>query len=120
MAGWTWYTGSASWFQKIIVDWILGIRADQKGLIIDPCIPKEWKSFSVKRKFRGTEFEISVLNNESVSSGVSYIEINGIRQQDNLIKIPADKKVKADVFLGKPLPAKREQLVADTIKTTNK
>ena len=27
MGGWTWYTGSAAWFQKVIVDWILGIRA---------------------------------------------------------------------------------------------
>lgn len=119
MGGWTWYTGSASWFQKVIVDWILGIRADQSGLIVDPCIPKEWKRFSVKRKFRGTQFEINVHNDEGVSTGVNYIEINGSRQEDNLIVVTSDKKVKAEVFLGKTIPAKREQPVAETTKTTN-
>ena len=59
MGGWTWYTGSAAWYQKVIVDWILGIRATKDGLIIDPCIPEEWKEFSVKRLFRGTIYNIN-------------------------------------------------------------
>ncbi|MCF8268307.1 MAG: hypothetical protein K9I69_09475, partial [Ignavibacteriales bacterium] len=55
MGGWTWYTGSASWFQKIIVDYILGVRASGSGLLIDPVIPADWESYSVKRKYRGCE-----------------------------------------------------------------
>ncbi|MCJ7552821.1 MAG: glycosyl transferase family 36, partial [Ignavibacteriaceae bacterium] len=54
MGGWTWYTGSASWLQKVIVEFIIGVRATQDGLLIDPCIPDHWKEFSIKRKFRGT------------------------------------------------------------------
>lgn len=77
MGGWTWYTGSASWFQKVCVDWILGIRADEKGLIIDPCIPEEWNGYTVRRMFRGAEILISVINDSHVSSGISRIEIDG-------------------------------------------
>ncbi len=58
--GWTWYTGSAAWLQKVVVDWILGVRASEEGLIIDPCIPKEWKGFTVKRRFRNTLYNITV------------------------------------------------------------
>ncbi len=74
--GWTWYTGSAAWFQKVIVDWILGIRAEQNGLVIDPSIPKEWDGFSIKRIFRGTTFHISVINNKHVSRGVKKIIVD--------------------------------------------
>ena len=62
MGGWTWYTGSATWYQKVIVDWILGVRATESGLLIDPCIPEEWKEFSIKRKFRGTIYCIEFKN----------------------------------------------------------
>jgi cellobiose phosphorylase len=98
--GWTWYTGSAAWLQKVIVDWILGVRASEEGLIIDPCIPKNWKGFTIKRKFRGTIYNISVRNNKHVSSGVKKIEVNGISQKNNLIK-PANKKLSTvTVYLG--------------------
>jgi cellobiose phosphorylase len=94
MGGWTWYTGSASWYQKVIVDWILGIRATKKGLLIDPCIPNDWKEFSVKRLFRGTIYNIKVFRKSSKYSNV-YMQINGKRTETNLI--PASKKQSIDV-----------------------
>lgn len=77
MAGWTWYTGSASWFQKVIVDWILGVRTTEEGLIIDPCIPKDWLKFTVKRKYKNSIYNITVLNESNSSSGVKSITVNG-------------------------------------------
>ena len=100
-AGWTWYSGSAVWFQKTIVDWILGIRADEKGLIIDPCIPKEWEFYSVKRNFRNKEFEINVYNDLHVYSGIKSIEVNGEKISGNLIEVKyTGKTVKVNVNLG--------------------
>jgi len=100
-AGWTWYSGSAVWFQKNIVDWILGIRADEKGLIVDPCIPKEWEFYSVKRKFRNKEFLINVYNNTHVYSGVKSIEVNGEQIKGNLVELKcSEKTLKVNVNLG--------------------
>ena len=100
-AGWTWYSGSAVWFQKTIVDWILGIRSDEKGLIIDPCIPKEWEFYSVKRNFRNKEFIINVHNNSHVYSGIQSIEVNGEKISGNLIKYDCkESNFKVNVFLG--------------------
>jgi cellobiose phosphorylase len=101
MAGWTWYTGSASWFQKICVEWILGVRATEEGLLIDPCIPKEWNSYSVKRTFRGCIYNIKVLNPEKVSFGVKKIIVDGIEQSSNLVVPQKKKNVTVNVFLGK-------------------
>lgn len=101
-AGWTWYTGSAAWFQKVIVDWILGIRAEEKGLIIDPCIPKEWEHYSVKRNFRENEYDINVYNPDHVYSNVKSIEVNGEKILGNLIDNNSkEKKYLVNVYLGR-------------------
>jgi len=99
-AGWTWYTGSAAWYQKIIVDWILGIRAVEEGLLIDPGIPEEWNRFSVKRFFRGTEYFIEVKNDNHVSSGISKIILDGKESDSNIIKSCGKPKSAVEVFLG--------------------
>jgi cellobiose phosphorylase len=99
MAGWTWYTGSAAWYQKIIVDWILGIRATEEGLLIDPCIPQEWENYSVKRTFRGTVYNLFIDNSEHKKSGIRYIQINGEKIEGNIIPISHEKEIKINIFM---------------------
>lgn len=72
-----WLTGSASSIMTTVVEGILGIRADYDGLIIDPCIPSDWKEFEVFRIFRDKKIEIYVKNSEGVEKGVKRITING-------------------------------------------
>jgi len=99
MGGWTWYTGSASWFVKVVVDWILGVRAEANGLKIDPCIPKEWKNFSVKRLFRGCSYTIRVHNDGAVSSGVEKIVVDGVEQTSNVIPVQLKKECQVVVYM---------------------
>ncbi len=99
MGGWTWYTGSASWFQKMIVDWILGVRAHKDGLLISPCVPDGWTRYSVKRKFRGTSYNITVHKSEGTYSRVSYMLIDGVRSESNLIGVSSKAMSTVEVFL---------------------
>ncbi len=100
MGGWTWYTGSAAWYQKVIVDWILGVRAAKNGLIVDPCIPRDWKEFSVKRLFRGTVYNIKVFKkSNSDKSNSSYYIIDGKKMEGNLIPLTKKTSVQVEVFI---------------------
>jgi cellobiose phosphorylase len=99
MGGWTWYTGSAAWYQKVIVDWILGIRATKDGLLVDPCIPDDWKEFSVKRLFRGVSYKISVINKCKTSKIKKHITVNGKTIKGNIIPVLKKSEVKVEVFL---------------------
>lgn len=81
----SWLTGSACWNFIAAAQWILGIRADYEGLIVDPCIPKEWKGFEVKRHFRGVDYYITIRNPNNVSRGVKCITIDGRKLQGNVI-----------------------------------
>jgi cellobiose phosphorylase len=58
--GWTWYTGSAGWFYRLIVESLLGIRLEVDRLIIAPCLPPGWQPFSVRYRYRETSFRVTV------------------------------------------------------------
>jgi N,N'-diacetylchitobiose phosphorylase len=72
-----WLTGSAGWFYIAATQWILGIRPTFEGLAVDPCIPRQWKEFSITRKWLGATYHITVHNPSDVSKGVASIELNG-------------------------------------------
>jgi len=90
--GWTWYSGSGSWMQKVAYNWICGIRATKEGLIIDPAIPKKWKSFKAQRTFRGACYEIEVLNKSGKGHGVRERWVDGKKHMSPVIPAFRDKK----------------------------
>ena len=97
----SWLTGTAAWSFVSISQYILGLKADYNGLVIDPCVPKEWKEFSIQRKFRNVLYKIRIVNSNSVNKGVTKIIANG--KQINGNKIPIienEKEVTVEVELG--------------------
>lgn len=83
----SWLTGTASWNFYAITQYIFGIRPDYDGLLIDPCIPNEWEELKVTRKFRGSTYEIHILNPDSKSKGVKELYVDDILIQNNIIPI---------------------------------
>ncbi len=59
--GWTWYTGSAGWMYRLIVESLLGLRLEVDKLRFDPCLPSDWKELKIYYRYRETEYEIDVL-----------------------------------------------------------
>ncbi|MTI61254.1 MAG: glycosyl transferase [Firmicutes bacterium] len=97
----SWLTGTAAWNFAAITQWILGIRADFNGLKIDPCIPKNWDGFEVKRVFRGDIFKIKVNNPEHVSKGVREVKVDGTRINGNLLPVYQDgREHDVEVIMG--------------------
>lgn len=88
-----WLTGTASTVQVAAVEGILGVKPDYDGLRIDPCIPSQWKEFTMKREFRGKTLRIRVTNPNGVQKGVQKIIINGEELSGNLIPVT---KMKAE------------------------
>jgi N,N'-diacetylchitobiose phosphorylase len=72
-----WLTGSAGWFYTAATQYLLGVRLTFDGLVIDPCIPRSWDGFTVRRKWRQTTFDITVKNPKNISRGVKSVTLNG-------------------------------------------
>jgi cellobiose phosphorylase len=110
--GWTWYTGSAAWLFKVGIEWILGVRATFEGLLLDPCIPRAWDGFRVRRTFRGATYNIEVRNPDHVEYGVRELWVDGSRHcvtrgpRDKVVP-PFDKGTVHEVvaILGRQGPA---------------
>ena len=62
-------TGTAAWNWYAVTQFILGIKPDYDGLVIEPCIPSHWKGYTVRRKFRDAEYIIRVSNPEGRCKG---------------------------------------------------
>lgn len=72
-------TGTGGWAYFSATRYMLGIKPSFEELIIDPCIPGDWKEFKVQREFRGAVFDIIVQNPDKVMKGVKSISLDGIR-----------------------------------------
>jgi len=87
-------TGSAGWSYFAVTRYMLGIRPDFDSLVIDPCIPRLWPSFSVRRVWRDAVYNITVENPKSVSKGVTECRVNGqsVSCNNSAAEIPAKAK----------------------------
>jgi cyclic beta-1,2-glucan synthetase len=59
--GWTWYTGSAGWLYRLMLESLLGLRRVGELLHITPCMPAQWTSFEVDYRYGETPHHITVL-----------------------------------------------------------
>lgn len=82
--GWTWYTGSSSWYYLAGVQYILGLNIYHNSISFNPCIPKEWKEFEIKYKFGESIYNIKIKNPNEKNYGVSKIYLNGSEIENNI------------------------------------
>lgn len=80
-----WLSGSATWSYYAATQFILGIRPEYDGLLIDPCIPSGWKEYNVQRRFRGKNLDLKFVNPDGVNRGVKEIILNGKKIDGQLI-----------------------------------
>jgi len=87
--GWTWYTGSAGWMYRLIVESLLGLRLEVDKLYVAPCLPADWKGFTLHYRYRETLYHITVLQ-VSGGNGETRVTVNGVEQQDKTIPLVND------------------------------
>lgn len=71
-------TGSGGWAYFAATRYLLGIRPDFDGLVIDPCIPSNWSGFTAVRQWRGATYRITVQNPAGRQKGVAAMTVNGL------------------------------------------
>jgi cyclic beta-1,2-glucan synthetase len=103
--GWTWYTGSAGWMYRAGIEWLLGFRLRGASLVIDPCIPRAWRRFSVTFRYHSARYEIDVDNPSGVTRGVARVEVDGapVTLAPDGLRLTDDARAhRVRVWLGAP------------------
>ncbi len=92
-------TGSGGWAYFSATRYMLGIRPDFDYLLVDPCIPRDWKEFDVQRVWRGTHYHIHVENPEGICKGVKKILVDG-EETEHIPFVPPRREVQVTVIMG--------------------
>jgi cellobiose phosphorylase len=84
--GWTWYTGTAAWFQRVVREWILGARPEWDGLRVQPCMPPHWSDASLHCCFRGADYRIDI--ERKAKAETTAVVLDGKLLPDTLVPPP--------------------------------
>lgn len=87
--GWTWYTGSAGWMYRLIVESLLGLNLDVDKLSLKPCLPADWTEFKIHYRYRETFYHITIRNDNSATA-VCRMTLDGEELSDNIITLVDD------------------------------
>jgi cellobiose phosphorylase len=87
--GWTWYTGSAGWMYRLIIESLLGLKLDVNTLSIKPCFPVDWMAFKIRYRYRETMYHIDVVRMPAGNSQEMVI-VDGITQKNKIISLIND------------------------------
>jgi cellobiose phosphorylase len=88
--GWSWYTGSASWLYRLMLETLLGLTLEENRLRFNPCLPAEWNTFTVKYRYGETIYNITVTQTVS-DMGNEGLTIDGVDQRDLAIALVDDR-----------------------------
>lgn len=93
--GWSWYTGSASWYFIAGVKYILGLNKMGEYMEINPKLPREWKDSYITFTIENTSYVINMQKEASDSEKdkrelVVYLDNELV--ENNKIKINLDGK----------------------------
>lgn len=83
-----WITGTSSWTFRCIVEYLLGVRAEYDGLLIDPQLPDEWNEVKMTRSFRGATYDITINR-----TGSRLLTVDGKQYPANVAPVFDDQKV---------------------------
>jgi cellobiose phosphorylase len=89
--GWTWYSGSAGWMYRLIVESILGLRREADKLHFEPCMPPHWPSFKMNYRYRETVYHITVCQMRAADA-VTILTLDDIERPDMVIPLVDDRK----------------------------
>ncbi|WP_460876545.1 GH36-type glycosyl hydrolase domain-containing protein [Rhodanobacter koreensis] len=86
--GWSWYTGSAGWMYRLIVESLLGLRLEAGKLRFAPVLPEAWDGFTMDYRHHDTPYRIHVRQSDAGTLGVVWLD--GVAQVDGCIPLTDD------------------------------
>jgi cellobiose phosphorylase len=75
--GWTWYTGSAGWMYRLLIETLLGVNLEGDQLRLTPHMPKNWTSYKIHYRYRQTVYHITITRLDADSNDTNQLFLDG-------------------------------------------
>jgi cellobiose phosphorylase len=89
--GWTWYTGSAGWMYRLLVESLLGLRLEGDKLRIAPFLPADWTTFKLRYRYRETDYHVTVTQTIDGGGG-QQVSVDGVVARDGFVRLVDDRQ----------------------------
>ncbi|MEI7728734.1 MAG: glycosyl hydrolase family 65 protein, partial [Verrucomicrobiota bacterium] len=96
--GWTWYTGSAGWMYRLLLETLLGLNLEGEQLRLTPRLPKAWPAFKIHYRYRQTSYHITVTRQLGDQPTTDQLSLDGQVLTGNTIPLRDDRSEHLVVF----------------------
>jgi cellobiose phosphorylase len=88
--GWTWYSGSAGWLYRVVLEAILGFHMAGDTFRVEPCVPAGWPGYEVTYRYRSATYRIRVENQAGTGRGVRSVTVDGRAAEGGVVPLRDD------------------------------
>jgi cellobiose phosphorylase len=85
--GWSWYTGSAGWMYRLIVESLLGLARERGTLRFAPTLPDGWDGCAIRYRHGDSAYEIVI---ERGTGFTTMVTLDGVEQPDGCVRLVDD------------------------------
>jgi cellobiose phosphorylase len=99
--GWTWYTGAAGWYYRLLHEVILGLDRRVDTLRFKPRVPPSWTHFTIHYRYQKTFYHL-VYTQDPSHQGQPHLSLDGRFLEDGVLNLVNDQhEHTVDVLFGK-------------------
>ena len=93
--GWTWYTGSAGWMYRLLIETLLGANLEGDQLRLAPCMPKAWTTFKIHYRYRQTVYHITITRLAADAPDTNRLSLDGQELPGTTLPLRDDRQAHA-------------------------
>ena len=93
--GWTWYTGSASWMYRLLIESLLGLEREGTVLRLSPHPHRDWPRYTIRYRYLATTYTINVIHpghGVREAGPIHTVVVDGVPQSDHAIQLVDDSR----------------------------
>ena len=90
--GWTWYTGSAGWMYRLLVETLLGVSLEGDRLRLTPRLPAHWPACKIHYRHRQSVYHIAITRLAATATGPTELYLDGTRLEADTLPLADERR----------------------------
>jgi cellobiose phosphorylase len=90
--GWTWYSGSAGWMYRLLIETLMGVNRAGDQLRLTPRLPKSWNTCKIHYRYRQTVYHITITRLDAGAAGGDQLLLDGEALAVGFISLVDDRR----------------------------
>jgi cellobiose phosphorylase len=90
--GWTWYSGSAGWMYRLLIETLLGVNLEGDQLRLTPRLPKSWTTYKIHYRYRQTIYHITITRLSADAAEANQLFLDGEKLDVKTIPLVDDRR----------------------------